>query len=99
MHPNGGPGRSPMTRLGSVLLAAVVVFFAGCASMQAVPSAPIDGVSALAGTWTRAGTPGDWGGAGPLKFPDTAGGGPPPPRGLHTAWGGGDPSRRRAQVR
>src|SRR2546421_7110659 len=98
MHPNGGPGRSPMTRLGSVLLAAAVVFSAGCASMQAVPSAPIDGMSALAGTWTGTVTPGHWGVADPFNLPITPDRHLTATRGSDTAWGAGTPPERRAQV-
>src|SRR2546423_13024104 len=98
MHPNGGPGRSPMTRLGSVLLAASVVFFAGCASMQAVPRAPIDGLSALAGTRSGTVTPGHWGLADPFNLPITPDGHLTAPWDSNTAWGTVTVQDRRARL-
>ena len=63
-----------MTRFRSVLLAASVVFSAGCASLQTAASAPINGTSAIAGTWTGTVTPGHWGVADPLPRGQLSGG-------------------------
>jgi len=76
-----------MTRFGSVLLAATIVFSAGCASMQAVPGAPIDGVSALAGTWTGTVTPGHWAVADPFNLTITPDGQLTATWDSNTAWG------------
>jgi hypothetical protein len=75
-----------MTRFGSVLLAAAVVFSAGCASMRA-GSAPIDGVSALAGTWTGTVTPGHWGLADQFNLTITPDGHLTATWDSNTAWG------------
>jgi hypothetical protein len=76
-----------MTRFGSVLLAAAVVFSAGCASMQAGRSAPIDGMSALAGTWTGTVTPGHWAVADPFNLTITPDGQLTANWDSSTAWG------------
>jgi hypothetical protein len=76
-----------MTRLASVLLAVTVVFVAGCASMQAVPSAPIEGLSALAGTWTGTVTPGHWGVVDPFNLTITPDGQLTATWDSNTAWG------------
>jgi hypothetical protein len=75
-----------MTRFGSILLAAAVVFSAGCASMQA-GSAPIDGMSALAGTWTGTVTPGHWGLADQFNLTITPDGHLTATWDSNTAWG------------
>ena len=76
-----------MTRFALVLLAAAVVFSAGCASMQAARSAPIDGMSALAGTWTGTVTPGHWGVADPFNLTITPDGHLTATWDSNTAWG------------
>jgi hypothetical protein len=76
-----------MTRFGSALLAAAVVFSAGCASMQAGRSAPIDGMSALAGTWTGTVTPGHWGLADQFNLTITPDGHLTATWDSNTAWG------------
>ena len=76
-----------MTRFGSVVLAATVVLFAGCASMQAARSAPIDGTSALAGTWRGTVTPGHWGVADPFNLTITPDGQLTATWDSNTAWG------------
>ena len=76
-----------MTRLVSILLAATIVFSAGCASMQAGRSAPIDGMSALAGTWTGTVTPGHWGVADPFNLTITPDGQLTATWDSSTAWG------------
>ena len=76
-----------MTRLVSVLLAATIVFSAGCASMQAGRSAPIDGMSALAGTWTGTVTPGHWGVADQFNLTITPDGHLTATWDSNTAWG------------
>ena len=76
-----------MTRLVSVLLAATIVFSAGCASMQAGRSAPIDGMSALAGTWTGTVTPGHWGVADQFNLTITPAGQLTATWDSNTAWG------------
>src|SRR5437773_9189917 len=76
-----------MTRFALVLLAAAVVFSAGCASMQAARSAPIDGMSALAGTWTGTVTPGHWGLADPFNLTITPDGQLTATWDSNTAWG------------
>src|SRR5438552_16663438 len=76
-----------MTRFALVLLAAAVVFSAGCASMQAARSAPIDGLSALAGTWTGTVTPGHWGVADPFNLTITPDGHLTATWDSNTAWG------------
>ena len=76
-----------MTRFALVLLAAAVVFSAGCASMQAARSAPIDGMSALAGMWTGTVTPGHWGVADPFNLTITPDGQLTATWDSNTAWG------------
>src|SRR5207237_1570563 len=76
-----------MTRLVSILLAATIVFSAGCASMQAGRSAPIDGMSALAGTWTGTVTPGHWGVVDPFNLTITPDGQLTATWDSNTAWG------------
>ena len=76
-----------MTRFGSVLLAAAVVLLAGCASMRAVDGAPIDGTSAIAGTWTGTVTPGRWGLADPFNLTITPDGQLTATWDSNTAWG------------
>ena len=76
-----------MTRFGSVLVAATVVFSAGCASIQAGRSAPIDGMSALAGRWTGTVTPGHWGVADPFNLTITPDGQLTATWDSNTAWG------------
>jgi uncharacterized protein YceK len=49
-----------MTRLPSLLVVATVVVLAGCGSIRPATSSPIDGPSAIAGTWTGTATPGHW---------------------------------------
>src|SRR5438477_3436496 len=80
-------GGRRLTWLGSVWLAAAVVFVAGCATMQAEPSAPIDGMSALAGTWTGTVTPGHWGVADPFNLTITPDGHLTATWDSNTAWG------------
>jgi len=75
-----------MTRFGLVLLAATLIL-AGCASMQAATSAPIDGLSALAGTWTGTVTPGHWGVADPFNLTITPDGQLTATWDSNTAWG------------
>ena len=79
-------GGHPMTRFGLVLLAATLIL-AGCASMQAATSAPIDGLSALAGTWTGTVTPGHWGVADPFNLTITPDGQLTATWDSNTAWG------------
>ena len=76
-----------MTRFGSVLLAAAVVLLAGCASMRAVDGAPIDGTSAIAGTWTGTVTPGRWGLADPFNLTITPDGQLTATWDSNTVWG------------
>ena len=76
-----------MTRFGSVLLAAAVILFAGCASMRAVDGTPIDGTSAIAGTWTGTVTPGRWGLADPFNLTITPDGQLTATWDSNTAWG------------
>src|SRR5437667_12892141 len=76
-----------MTRFGSVLLAASVVFSAGCALLQTAASAPINGTSALAGTWTGTVTPGHWGVADPFNLTITPDGHLTATWDSNTAWG------------
>src|SRR3989475_10801042 len=76
-----------MTRFGSVLLAASVVFSAGCASLQTAASAPINGTSAIAGTWTGTVTPGHWGVADPFNLTITPDGHLTATWDSNTAWG------------
>ena len=76
-----------MTRFGSVLLAASVVFSAGCASLQTAASAPINGTSAIAGTWTGTVTPGHWGVADPFDLTITPDGQLTASWDSSTAWG------------
>ena len=75
-----------MTRFGLVLLAATLIL-AGCASMQAATSAPIDGLSALAGTWTGTVTPGHWAVADPFNLTITPDGQLTATWDSNTAWG------------
>ena len=76
-----------MTRFGSALLAAAVVLLAGCASMRAVDGAPIDGTSAIAGTWTETVTPGRWGVADPFNLTITPDGQITATWDSNTTWG------------
>ena len=76
-----------MTRFGSVLLAAAVVLLAGCASMRAVDGAPIDGTSAIAGTWTGTVTPRRWGLADPFNLTITPDGQLTATWDSNTVWG------------
>ena len=75
-----------MTRFGSVLLAAIVLL-AGCASLRAVDGAPIDGTSAIAGTWTGTVTPGRWGLADPFNLTITPDGQLTATWDSNTVWG------------
>ena len=76
-----------MTRFGSVLLVAAVVLLAGCASMRAIDDAPIDGTSAIAGTWMGTVTPGRWGLADPFNLTITPDGQLTATWDSNTAWG------------
>ena len=76
-----------MTRFGSVLLAATVVFFTGCASLQTASDPPINGTSAIAGTWTGTVTPGHWGVADPFNLTITPDGQLTATWDSNTVWG------------
>jgi len=76
-----------MTRLGSVLRAATFIFIAGCASLQAGTGTPIDGIRAIAGTWTGTVTPGHWGVVDPFNLTITPDGQLTATWDSNTAWG------------
>src|SRR2546421_12092096 len=86
-----------MTRFRSVLLAASVVFSAGCASLQTAASAPINGTSAIAGTWTGTVTPGHWGVADPFDLTITPDGQLTASWDSNTAWWEGTVAKGRAK--
>jgi hypothetical protein len=75
-----------VTRSASLLLAATLGLL-GCASIQGATWSPIDGVSAVAGTWTGTVTPGHWAVADPFTITITPDGQLTAKWDSNTAWG------------
>ena len=76
-----------MTRFASGLVAVALVSLAGCASIQARTSVPIEGTSALVGTWTGTVTPGHWAVGDPFALTITPDGHLTAKWDSNTAWG------------